>query len=65
MCQCKTTPRGVIVCDECAAAQVEALNGLLGDQNTAELPGILTPGEYNGLKSVVNGYFDLLEKEAR
>ena len=63
-CQCRTTPGGTIVCDECAANMIEALNDLLpGDQAAQQLPNVFTPGEYQGMQSAVNGWLSSLQPD--
>ncbi len=66
MCQCKTNPDGtVIVCDSCATQMVEALLGLLPEQDVIETPTVLTWVEYRGMKSAINGWLDELEVATR
>jgi hypothetical protein len=63
-CRCYTTSLGeVIVCDSCASEMIEAINGLVTDNATEQLPVALTAGEYSGLKSAVNGYFNSLRPQ--
>jgi hypothetical protein len=67
MCQCRIAANGdVITCDSCAAQIIDALNGLLPDDQEAQqqLPTTLTGGEYRGLQSAVNGWLDRLEEGA-
>jgi hypothetical protein len=57
-CQCQTTPSGIITCDYCAAQMISMVTDLLGEE--VELPTVLTPAEYEGLQSAVNGWQDWL-----
>lgn len=64
MCACIIIPGGTVVCDECAAHMVDALNDLLPNQVRPEdLPDVLTPTEHAGLTSLVNGWLDSLQHQ--
>ena len=67
-CHCRTNPdKTVIVCDPCASKMMEALLGLVPEQDHAiiEKPTVLTAVEHRGMMSAVAGWLDELEVAKR